>query len=284
MTASTADFPVWTHKRSARRSVIVAVVASMLAHVALAFVMPAFGVRIVPDETSPTRLRVVVMPAKPEPTPEPVFAHQSTPHPHPHPHPHKSEQPAPKPIVPKREHATTVSRAPEIDRAPAPTQPVPLVTHAPEPITPSAMKVEPAPVPEQRVTVTESAANSAKEPVPVNDIAPKPARPVELASARPSLGEGLEPPHYNVAYLKDPKLDYPAAARRLRLQGTVVVRVQVSAAGLPESLKLAQSSGAELLDETALNAIRGWRFAPARRGSEPVAHWVDVPIRFRLTD
>lgn len=77
-------------------------------------------------------------------------------------------------------------------------------------------------------------------------------------------------------------LEYPAAAKRLRLQGTVVVRVQVSATGLPESLRIERSSGAELLDETALAAIRTWRFAPARRGSEPVAHWVDVPIRFRL--
>jgi hypothetical protein len=34
----------------------------------------------------------------------------------------------------------------------------------------------------------------------------------------------------------------------------------------------------------ALTAVRNWRFLPARRGTEAIADWVDVPVRFRLQD
>jgi len=39
-----------------------------------------------------------------------------------------------------------------------------------------------------------------------------------------------------------------------------------------------------LLKGAALNAVQAWSFVPAKRGSTPVAHWVDVPVRFRLSD
>jgi periplasmic protein TonB len=277
---STAEYRVWTHRRIRRPSIGIAIVASICVHAVAAFVLPGFGARSMPDDPAPSRLQMVVMPAKA--TPEPVITRPVNAHDHPH--PHKTERPIPKAEVPKREQATTLARAPDIDRAPAPTQAVPVVTHAPEPVTPSAMRVEPDPQVEQRSTGAAPASLPSKAPVAAAEPTRESIPPVTLAAVRPSMGEGLEPPHYNVAYLKDPKLDYPPAARRLGLQGTVVVRVQVNAAGMPEALKVAQSSGAELLDETALNAIRGWRFSPARRGTEAVAHWVDVPIRFRLVD
>ncbi len=76
---------------------------------------------------------------------------------------------------------------------------------------------------------------------------------------------------------------YPRRARRLGWQGRVVVRVRVDARGRVVAVRLGDSSGHGILDRAALDAVRGWRFAPARRGAIPVAAWVDVPIRFRLT-
>jgi protein TonB len=65
-------------------------------------------------------------------------------------------------------------------------------------------------------------------------------------------------------------------------QGKVLVRVFVSAAGAAEQVQLRSSSGFDLLDDAALDAVRRWRFVPARRAGEPVPAWVLVPITFTL--
>jgi len=70
----------------------------------------------------------------------------------------------------------------------------------------------------------------------------------------------------------------------MKLQGTVVLRVLVNPAGRAEELIVDQTSGASVLDQAALGAVRDWRFVPARRGADAIAHWVDVPVRFRLQD
>jgi len=83
-------------------------------------------------------------------------------------------------------------------------------------------------------------------------------------------------------YLHNPKPAYPAMARRLNQEGEVLLRVRVSAEGNPLSVEIAKSSGFTLLDEAARNAVRQWRFVPARRGGEPIESWVGVPVVFRL--
>jgi protein TonB len=74
------------------------------------------------------------------------------------------------------------------------------------------------------------------------------------------------------------------AARRLRLEGTVVLRVVVAADGRPTSVSVLQSSGHEVLDTSALETVRTrWRFVPARRNGIAIEDSVQVPIRFRQT-
>ena len=43
-----------------------------------------------------------------------------------------------------------------------------------------------------------------------------------------------------------------------------------------------ETAGHPDLDEAAAEAVRRWRFDPARRGSDPVAMWVLQPVEFRL--
>ena len=90
------------------------------------------------------------------------------------------------------------------------------------------------------------------------------------------------PPSFNAAYLNNPSPPYPPRARKLGLQGTVMLRVVVSPAGHPEQINILTSSGVSLLDETAINTVRQWTFAPARQGDHAVAGVVNVPIRFVL--
>jgi len=88
-------------------------------------------------------------------------------------------------------------------------------------------------------------------------------------------------PDYHV----NPKPPYPLIARRLGVQGVVILRVHVREDGRVAAVELAHSSGFTLLDESATRTVReSWRFLPARIDGTPVSSWVEVPIRFVLAD
>jgi protein TonB len=99
-------------------------------------------------------------------------------------------------------------------------------------------------------------------------------------------GGGGEPPivgpSYDADYLNNAPPRYPAVARRLKLQGTATIRVLVDTDGHPQRVHLERTSGFEVLDEAALEAVHHWTFVPARQGTAPVAAEVDVPLTFRL--
>lgn len=88
--------------------------------------------------------------------------------------------------------------------------------------------------------------------------------------------------HSDVAYLHNPKPAYPPMARKLGLEGTVRLRILVDPDGATDQARILDSSGTEVLDNAALEAVRRWRFVPAREGKVAVAHWVDIPITFKL--
>jgi protein TonB len=87
---------------------------------------------------------------------------------------------------------------------------------------------------------------------------------------------------HDVAGLNNPKPAYPLTARRRGLQGRVVIAAQVRGDGRCTETRIRHSSGHELLDNAARDAVRRWHFVPARRGDTPIDAWVEVPIVFRL--
>lgn len=94
----------------------------------------------------------------------------------------------------------------------------------------------------------------------------------------------MVPPGYGARYLHNPAPDYPLAARRAGQEGTVVLRVLVSADGLAEQVVIHRSSGSTILDQAAATAVHLWHFVPARQGAENVAAWVSIPMAFRLEE
>ena len=86
----------------------------------------------------------------------------------------------------------------------------------------------------------------------------------------------------NPDYENNPKPEYPPMARSRGWQGTVVLRVAVSAEGYSDSVSVERSSGHEILDESAVEAIKQWRFTPAKQGETAVESSVLVPIIFTL--
>jgi len=90
------------------------------------------------------------------------------------------------------------------------------------------------------------------------------------------------PPRFDAAYLKNPAPDYPSLSRRMGETGRVVLRVLVSPEGRAEQLEVRTSTGHPRLDQAALDAVRRWRFVPAKQGDHAVSAWVLVPLTFQL--
>jgi periplasmic protein TonB len=76
---------------------------------------------------------------------------------------------------------------------------------------------------------------------------------------------------------------YPSTARRLGIQGTALLRVFVLDDGRVGEIQVQKSAGHPDLDRAASDAVKRWRFDPARKGNENVSTWVLLPVEFRLT-
>jgi periplasmic protein TonB len=75
---------------------------------------------------------------------------------------------------------------------------------------------------------------------------------------------------------------YPESARRQGVEGIATLRFIVLANGRVGQIAVSRSAGHVDLDRAAVDAVRTWRFDPARRGKEAVAVWVTLPVRFEL--
>lgn len=75
---------------------------------------------------------------------------------------------------------------------------------------------------------------------------------------------------------------YPEQARRRGQEGMVIVRVLVSALGGIERVELGRSSGFDLLDQAAIEAVALWNFLPAKQGETTITAWMEVPVNFSL--
>jgi protein TonB len=200
--------------------------------------------------------------------PKPVAA----PVPAPPPPPKKAEPPRPPPPKP-----------PPPKPKPAPPKPKPPKPVAKQPVEPVRRPVEPredAPEPRPAPPVAERRA--ASPPQRSASAAPPVEQSASAAPKAPTVAP-LTQASFNAAYLHNPKPDYPSAARQRGWEGTVKLKVRVSASGQAEQVDIHQSSGYDLLDEAALEAVRQWRFVPAKRGDAPVASSVIVPLAFHLS-
>ncbi|HYW44436.1 MAG TPA: energy transducer TonB [Bryobacteraceae bacterium] len=75
--------------------------------------------------------------------------------------------------------------------------------------------------------------------------------------------------------------EYTEDARRARIQGTVILRIEVDTNGRPRNISVRQSLGLGL-DEQAMDAVRHWKFRPGRQNGRPVVTVALVEVNFRL--
>jgi len=123
---------------------------------------------------------------------------------------------------------------------------------------------------EQEITALQTA------PVQESKQAPSPQM------AEPIMDDVIEPPRFGVSYLNNPAPDYPTMSRRAGEEGRVVMKVLVSTEGLADEVQIEKSSGSERLDHAAMNAVKKWRFIPAKKNNQPLSAYVLVPMKFSL--
>ena len=90
-------------------------------------------------------------------------------------------------------------------------------------------------------------------------------------------GSGIEAPRL----LREVKADYSEDARQRNLEGDVVLEIVVRSDGAVGDVKVLKGLGAGL-DQRAVQAVRQWRFTPARRLGTPVDVLVEVSVEFKL--
>ncbi len=88
------------------------------------------------------------------------------------------------------------------------------------------------------------------------------------------LGPGVSPPRItkqvNPHYSND---------RGVRAVGSVIIGLVVSSKGLPKDPHIVKSLDKDL-DQSAIDAVKEWRFAPAQKDGKPVAVRISLQIQF----
>ncbi|MEZ8355996.1 energy transducer TonB [Vibrio splendidus] len=254
--------------------------ASLVIHAALLFVaqeskvfaMPAgsqsntVSINFTPKSTpSPAQQKTTTEPVEPEPIKETVS--QAEPKPvEPKAVEPKQAKPTPKKKAitnkpqPKKVEKKVVEK--KVEKKPV-TQKKVVKKERPEP------KSKPTPQPEKLADkkVDRNLAESANKPQQVNQGVSN-QEPVLVT--KPSFSSRPTPPNY------------PRQARRRGVEGVATYEVWLDAEGKQIKQALVNSSGALMLDNAALDAIKQWKFSPHTVNGRAIAHRVQIPVRFRL--
>ncbi len=146
-------------------------------------------------------------------------------------------------------------------------QPPPLVHHEKKAIRPAPPVAPTLPLAETTPISTATTQNVAP---PATDAGtPQPAE----ADTAPTA----------IAYGARTSVPYPHESLKAREQGTVMLLVLVGVDGTVQDIRVEKSSGFARLDRAARDAVKQWKFNPARHGGVTQSAWAKVPISFTLS-
>jgi TonB family protein len=90
------------------------------------------------------------------------------------------------------------------------------------------------------------------------------------------MASGITPPRV----IRQVNPDYSPGSRGVRVVGTVMVALVVTSGGLPRSLRVVHGLDKDV-DQSALDAVKQWRFQPAKKDGKSVAVRITIEIQFR---
>lgn len=104
-------------------------------------------------------------------------------------------------------------------------------------------------------------------------------KPAEAAkdAAEPvyALGDGITPPR--LIHQVNPQY---SGKKGVGVKGSVAIAMVISSKGIPENPRVVQGLDPDV-DNSAIEAIKQWRFSPAQKDKKPVAVKVTVEVQFR---
>lgn len=252
-----------------------------------------------PDDAPEQSAAPVPPPAAPPAAPpvaEPPVAEPPPPAPPPAAEPPAAVKPppAPTPPAPVRKPEAKVAPPTPSPRAPprpervaprerpTPRESLPATAPSPSAATPPDTAVKPFDEPAASATPSRSSADPTSA---ASAVAPGPS--ASSGPSAPSAPSGqsspMQAPAQAAAVRTGPRVDaswsgnkpppYPMLARRMGEEGEVLLDVHVGRDGRVTEVRLRQSSGSDLLDGTAIDTVRQWRFQPATVDGQPVAEW-----------
>jgi protein TonB len=122
------------------------------------------------------------------------------------------------------------------------------------------------------------------------------------SSAKPPAGEdatvspGHETSVYTVAanhtpasdshplYVENPPPGYPEIARQQGYEGVVLVGAEILTNGRVGEAVIRKSSGYAVLDQSAIEAVKTWKFEPAKKSGIPYRTWAELPVKFVISN
>lgn len=132
---------------------------------------------------------------------------------------------------------------------------------------------------------TEKQPEVVKQPQPeVKSITSTTEKQQETVKAMPRPSQETIWTNSKPGYFQNRPPKYPQLARQMHQEGLVMLMVEVDRKGMAVKVEVKQSSGYQLLDQAALEAVRHWRFQPERIGDIPFESKVTIPVRFRLEE
>jgi protein TonB len=183
----------------------------------------------------------------------------------------------PEPVIEEAAAATpppAPEPEPEVSPAPDPT-PEPRVISAIRPAPPVRARPAPKPAPPAVPPSTQPQGESSSAPIQVAS-GPLPRQFGALSAydqdhvdRRPSISRRVAP-------------EYPSRARRMHIEGTILVELVVDTAGLPKACAIRSAEPPGYFEEAALNAAQKMRFIPGKIKGAPVNTLVLLPFVFRL--
>jgi TonB family protein len=129
---------------------------------------------------------------------------------------------------------------------------------------------------------------SAAPTPPGSEAKPAPGEPATIASN--AIAAAPQPPAsapdqwlqaIDLPRTREVAPDYPSQAFINGIEGWVDVDFTISATGVPENLRVRDSSPRRVFDRAALDSVRQWRFAPVRDNGVAVARRATLRVRFQ---
>ncbi|KIQ96114.1 energy transducer TonB [Lysobacter sp. A03] len=96
-------------------------------------------------------------------------------------------------------------------------------------------------------------------------------QPVQVAPTQPMAVETPPP-------------EYPEELACAGIEGVVGVLLTIGVDGIPKNVKVEDTSGHPQLDQSAVDAVKGWKFQAGTSRGQPAESPLRVPVKFTAPD